>query len=244
MEKIKFSVVTPTYNRAHMVQRAIKSVQNQTTDESIEHIVVDDCSDDNTDDVMEYYKASAQRPIKYLKTEFTGDRVRARNLGMRNATGEWITWLDSDDMYVPYYFEVLHTAISRAPEYDIFNYGGINIHKSYNATLRPTFKPKIEGKGHEIFRAGDIPSGHFIFKRSLLDEIGYLPETNDCWQFAAAIKEQHPEMAKLYTGTQELGNPWGDDYALFYKLTRNHISKPLDVQLYIVWGREEKRLEL
>lgn len=233
----KFSVIIPTYNRAHMVHRALNSVMSQTIDD-FEIIVVDDCSDDNTDSVVRSYPKNL---VRYVKTPWHGDRTRARNLGMKKARGEWICWLDSDDMYVPYYLEVLSEAILRAPEARIFNFGGINVHKGYDTTLRMV----TEFQKGQVFRAGNIASGHFIFKRELIDEVGYIPEENDCWQFAATFKEKFPEVAPLYPyPTSELGNPWGDDYAYFYMLTRENQPTPLNLNLYIIWGRGDKELAL
>ena len=222
-----------------MVHKAIKSVQAQTYVGEVEHIIVDDCSQDNTDEVVDVYGAGN---LRYFKTPVHGDRTRARNIGMKEAKGEWILWLDSDDMYVPYYLEMLDMAISQAPKAEIFNFGGIRVHRHYNSTFIDVFKPKVEGKGHESFRSGDIAAGHFIFKRKLLDDVGYLPEVNNCWLFAEEAKKEFPELREMYKDQAELGNPWGDDYYMFYKLTRNHRSIPLDINLYIIWGREEKSL--
>ena len=244
MGKIKYSIITATYNRAHMVHRAIKSVQAQTYVGEFEHIIVDDCSQDNTDEVVGFYTGKSDVIVKYVKTPFHGDRTRARNLGMKEASGEWILWLDSDDLYVPQYLEMLDMAISAAPKAEIFNFGGIKVHRHYNSTLINVFTPELKGKGHESFRSGDIAAGHFIFKKKLLDEVGYLPEVNNCWLFAEEAKKEFPELRKMYEDQAELGNPWGDDYFMFYKLTRNHVSIPLDINLYIIWGREEKELKI
>ena len=244
MGKIKYSVITATYNRAHMIHRAIKSVQAQTYAEPFEHIIVDDCSQDNTDEVVDFYTDKSDVIVKYVKTPSHGDRTRARNLGMKEAQGEWILWLDSDDLYVPYYLDMLSMAISAAPEAKLFNFGGIRVHRQYNSTFINVFRPEIKGKGHESFRSGDIAAGHFIFKKELLEEVGYLPEVNNCWLFAEEAKKEFPELRKMFEGKSELGNPWGDDYFMFYKLTRKNISIPLDINLYIIWGREEKELKI
>ena len=89
----KVSVIIPTFNRAKLVQRAIKSVLNQTI-KPYEIIVVDDGSTDDTLEVLKNY------PIKVLTQKNKGVSS-ARNLGIKNATGDIIALLDSDDEWLP-----------------------------------------------------------------------------------------------------------------------------------------------
>lgn len=236
----KFSIILPTHNRANMLHRALNSVAAQTYPD-FELVIIDDYSTDKTKDLVEEY---GDERFTYIRQEERTERVVATNRGMKEATGEWLCFLDSDDMYVPYYLEMLSMAITEAPKAKIFNFGGFNVHRNYTTTLREPFRPEKKGKGHEMFRSGGIANGHFIFKRELLDEVGYLPEGMNCWLFADAFKEKFPELKPLYENQAELGNPWGQDFALAYMLTRKHYSIPLDIYLYIIWGREEKKLEI
>jgi len=239
MKAPKFSIIVPTYQRVKMLPRALNSLRYQNFDD-FEVIIVDDGSTDGTED---YIKACNEKRFKYIKQD-RGERVVATNRGMKEATGEWLCFLDSDDIWVPYYLELLSKAISEAPEAEIFNFGGLNVHRNYDTSLRAPYRPKRTGKGHEVFRSGHIANGHFIFKRKLLDEVGFLPEAKNCWLFAEAFKIKFPEIRPLYAKTAELGNPWGQDYALFYMLTRKHYSIPLNLYLYTIWGREEKKLNV
>jgi hypothetical protein len=90
------SVVIPTYNRAEKVRRAIESVLAQTV-RNLEIIVVDDGSSDETALVLE--RAFGNR-IGYFAQPNQGASV-ARNRGIEEATGEWIAFLDSDDLWEP-----------------------------------------------------------------------------------------------------------------------------------------------
>ena len=91
------SVVIPTHNRAHLLWRAIRSVQRQTFPD-LEIIVVDDCSSDNTSEVMRTLDA---RQTKYIRhTERRGGSA-ARNTGIETAKGEYIAFLDDDDEWLP-----------------------------------------------------------------------------------------------------------------------------------------------
>lgn len=87
------------YNRSKVVGRALSSVKNQTY-RNIEHIIVDDGSTDNIDDVVLPYLKNADYPVLYLKKENGGVHT-ARNLAIKHARGEYILFLDSDDEFIP-----------------------------------------------------------------------------------------------------------------------------------------------
>ena len=90
------SVIIPTYNRAHLVGRAIHSVLNQTY-QDFELIVVDDGSTDNTEEVV---KSFNNERIKYIKHEKNKGGSAARNTGIKDSKGEYIAFLDSDDEWL------------------------------------------------------------------------------------------------------------------------------------------------
>lgn len=92
----KVSVVIPTYDRAAKVQRAIESVLSQTM-RDLEVVVVDDGSSDNTAEVL---SGKFGDRIRYYAQTNQGVSV-ARNRGVTEARGEWIAFLDSDDLWEP-----------------------------------------------------------------------------------------------------------------------------------------------
>jgi glycosyltransferase involved in cell wall biosynthesis len=95
-----FTIVIPTYNRAHLISKAIDSVITQTF-ENWELIIVDDGSTDNTKELILGYQKKDLR-IKYIYQE-NAERSAARNNGIENAKGEFICFLDSDDYFLPNY---------------------------------------------------------------------------------------------------------------------------------------------
>lgn len=106
------SVVIPTYKRATLVPRAIRSVLNQTY-RHLEVLVVDDCSPDDTGSVVQ---AIADDRIRYLRHETNkGLASAARNTGIRAATGEFIAFLDDDDEWRP---DKLEKQIPAMKDYD------------------------------------------------------------------------------------------------------------------------------
>ena len=89
------SVIIPTYNRSHTIEKSLDSVFNQTYIVN-EIIVVDDCSTDNTIDILNLYKDQ----ITVLQTEINLGAQIARNIGINAAKSDWIAFLDSDDEWL------------------------------------------------------------------------------------------------------------------------------------------------
>ncbi len=97
------SIITPSYNTASYIASTIESVLNQTY-VNWEMIIVDDCSTDNTDDVVAMYLHDKR--IKYLKNKKNSGAAVARNYALREAKGKWIAFLDSDDIWLPQKLEI------------------------------------------------------------------------------------------------------------------------------------------
>ncbi|MDY0362369.1 MAG: glycosyltransferase family 2 protein [Desulforegulaceae bacterium] len=97
------SVIIPVYNRAWCITEAVKSVLQQTY-KNFELIVVDDGSDDATGQILENYKDNHEN-IKVLFQKNKGVSA-ARNLGIKNSNGDFIAFLDSDDLWEPQKLEV------------------------------------------------------------------------------------------------------------------------------------------
>ena len=90
------SIIMPSYNTADFIEETISSVLVQTY-ENWELIIVDDCSTDNTDEIIAPYLADVR--IKYIKNEKNSGAAVSRNRALREAKGKWIAFLDSDDLW-------------------------------------------------------------------------------------------------------------------------------------------------
>src|SRR5437764_8362427 len=90
------SVVVPSYNRADLIGKTLRSLQQQEYDQ-YEIIVIDDGSTDNTEEVV---KAIGDQRISYIK-KGNAERAAARNFGARIAKGEYVNFFDSDDLALP-----------------------------------------------------------------------------------------------------------------------------------------------
>lgn len=91
------SVIMPSYNTGKYIGKSIESVINQTYS-NWELIIVDDCSDDDTEEVVSVFK---DERIKYFKNAFNSGAAISRNRALREAKGRWIAFLDSDDIWKP-----------------------------------------------------------------------------------------------------------------------------------------------
>lgn len=92
------SIIMPSYNTTKYIGESIESVQRQTY-QNWELLIVDDCSPDNTDEVVKPYLSDER--IKYFKNEKNSGAAVSRNRALREAKGKWIAFLDSDDLWMP-----------------------------------------------------------------------------------------------------------------------------------------------
>lgn len=109
------SVIIPTYNRAHVLERALTSVFKQTK-AAYEIIVIDDGSTDKTQALLGRF--SGQIVVIYQENRGVS---AARNRGIEKAMGDWIAFLDSDDAWLPNRLEVQCTAIKLFPQSHIIH---------------------------------------------------------------------------------------------------------------------------
>jgi len=105
------SVIIPTYNRRELLKRAIQSVLNQTFSK-YSLTIIDDGSTDQTDKILKEFKGNK---IHYFRQEHKGVSA-ARNLGIKEARGEFIAFLDSDDAWHPKKLEVQLEFFRKHPE--------------------------------------------------------------------------------------------------------------------------------
>jgi glycosyltransferase involved in cell wall biosynthesis len=117
MKSPVFSIITPSYNRAKILPRAIQSVISQKF-EDWELLIIDDGSIDNTKDIVQDF---IDPRIHYIY-QSNRERGAARNNGIRHAKGEYICFLDSDDYYLENHLSVMHSEIENSNNVKAFYY--------------------------------------------------------------------------------------------------------------------------
>ncbi len=113
-----FSVITPVYNREEIVVETILSVLKQS-DGDFEYILVNDASADNSLDVLHAFSKQDSR-IRVIDLEENSGRCFARNKGLQEARGNWICYLDSDDIFYENHLSTMRASINLKPEIRVF----------------------------------------------------------------------------------------------------------------------------
>ena len=142
--KMLFSIIMPTYNRSELISKAIESVINQSY-EKWELIIIDDGSTDNTYDIVNKFISSENR-IKYFFQK-NQERSAARNNGIRNSNGNWICFLDSDDIFHKTHLEKFSEEIKKTKFSKGLYISGLSINKFSKAKE----KYDISGKNNLEF---------------------------------------------------------------------------------------------
>lgn len=108
------TIITPTYNRAHLIRKAINSILEQTY-KNWEYVIIDDASTDNTEEIV---RSFADPRINFIKCKKNRGNAVARNIGVDAAKGEFIAFLDSDDEYFPNYLEEAYAKLINSSKAD------------------------------------------------------------------------------------------------------------------------------
>lgn len=178
MSKEKVSIVLPTYNREHLLKDAVESIQKQTY-LCWELIIVDDGSTDNTLHVVNQLQEQDSR-IFYYKTPGNRGACAARNLGVEKATGSYIAFQDSDDVWLEHKLEK-QLAFLKEQEADV--------------VFCPILVQKKENEPAQIFPDNE-KEGEQTYEHLLLRSIGSTQTffgKKECF-LACPFDEQMPRM--------------------------------------------------
>lgn len=177
----KVTIILPTYNRAHLVSRAVTSVLNQTY-QDFELIIVDDCSIDNTEEIIENFCKQDQRVICIKHSRNKGGNA-ARNTGIKAARAEYIAFQDSDDEWLPGKLEKQVELLENMSRDE----AGV----VYTAFWRIEGKDKTYNPGNIKNKEGNIQAellkGNFITTPSVLIK-------KECFEKAGLFDEDFPRL--------------------------------------------------
>ena len=189
---IFFSVIIPTYNRAHLITETVDTVLQQSYPH-FEIIIVDDGSTDNTRQVMEN-KYGHEARVKYFYKQ-NEERGVARNFGLKQASGDYAVFFDSDDWMKRHYLDSLKSIIEKQPgifllaaSYDYNNTGKTETH--------PELDKLPEGwYTRDLFLKGNILACNYCIR---IKEGSYIPfpeekelATMEDWLFLLSNLETH-----------------------------------------------------
>ena len=136
------SVIILAYNQANCFHKALRSVQNQSL-KNIEIIVIDDCSLDNTTEVMEKYMKEDNR-IKYIKNQSNKGKIASRSEGVKIAKGNYVLLIDGDDSLI--HKNILYNSFTIAKIANLDNLFFHDIKNIKNYNNRIIFQPELTFK--------------------------------------------------------------------------------------------------
>ncbi len=178
------SVVMPTYNYAQFIGEAIRSLQSQTY-QNWECLIVDDGSTDATPDVVaELVRHDAR--VKSFRQQ-NQRQAAAKNLGLQNARGKYVLFLDADDLVEPRKLESQVDYLENHSEVDIV-YGGVRyftaagVDESLHSVDEDNlpWMPEISGQGREmiavLLRKNTMVINAALVRRAVIDEVGSFDE--------------------------------------------------------------------
>ena len=184
---MKFSVIIPAYNAASFIKKSISSVLNQTLGD-FEILVVDDGS---VDDTKEIIKTIEDNRVHYIYQR-NGGVSSARNTGICNAKGEYVCFLDADDLWKPNHLKVIFDLVNKYPDASVYVTGyEILLHDENSISkVCPSVDNdlQINNMFEHIFKYGYfIHTNSISCKKSAFDTVGLFEigakngEDDDMW---------------------------------------------------------------
>jgi glycosyltransferase involved in cell wall biosynthesis len=175
--EIGFSIIIPTYNRAANLKILLDSFLNHHYS-NFELIICDDGSIDNTNQIIESYKSRLN--IKYFFNPNWGGPARPRNIGINNASHEWICFLDSDDIWHENKLEECNKVISINQDIDIiFHKMKIISNKFNNSQIIGKYIPDNELYNNFkklLYNGNKIALSSIVVKKKHLTRVGHFSE--------------------------------------------------------------------
>lgn len=175
----KVSVVLPVYNGERRVAKAIESVLSQTY-ENLELIIVNDCSTDNTIEVLRDYE-NRDRRVKVFENESNQKLPRTLNNGFTHVTGEYLTWTSDDNAFKPEAIEIMVRYLDEHTDIDMVyaDFDVVNLDGTFRETKR-LFEP-------DELRFCNAVGACFLYKKELGEKAGiydpdlFLAEDYEYW---------------------------------------------------------------
>lgn len=253
----KISIITPSYNQGEYLERTIKSILNQNYD-NLEYIIIDGGSTDASVEIIKKYN----KHLAYWVSEKDKGQSQAINKGFQKASGDIITWINSDD-------QLLHNALFKVADYFEKNDDIALIHGRtilYNDKSRQIRGANAKDLDCRYLAGMPFPQPSSFFKREIIDNHGLLDESLHFgmdYDLLCKIALNHKILkvddifsnyllhntSKSVVGQIEFANDWAKVFSKVLRSipeTRNIIEEMKELNLYykdITKYKTEKTLD-
>jgi len=166
-----FSVIIPTYNRSHLILDTLESVKKQNfTDYEV--IIIDDGSVDDTKSVVENFIDNNQLKNWYYYYKKNDERGAARNYGIKKATGKWITFLDSDDLFYQNHLSLASIYTSKNLDAKVFHCA-YEFRNQNNELTKKVVYPKNGDLNDAVLKGNLFSCFGMFLKSDILNELKF-----------------------------------------------------------------------
>jgi glycosyltransferase involved in cell wall biosynthesis len=178
MKSCPVSVIIPTYNRSHLLRRAVLSVLSQTVQCS-ELIIVDDGSTDETQALLNELSRSAKLPFRVYYQQNRGPAA-ARNVGVRKATFPFIAFLDSDDHWHKQKIEIQYKCLVGNSDFQISHTREKWLRRGLHLNQKKKHIPQHGNIFNHCLQLCGVGMSTVMMEKSLFDQVGTFDDSLQC----------------------------------------------------------------
>ena len=203
----KTSIIIPCYNCSNTIYKTLQSLDNQSN-KQFEVIIIDDGSTDNTHEIIESWIEKTKCKTKYIRTLNMGVSI-ARNKGLSVASGEFILFLDSDDVYHSEFVSILVNQMETKEIDTAFCSYTNNLVELHNTDInKDKFESLTNSTLMNYYLTNEIPCGmwSFIYRRKIIvnndlyftEGAKYGEDTEFLWKYLSFCKKAVASKKRLY----------------------------------------------
>lgn len=196
-DKPFFSVIIPTFNRADLIETTLNTVFNQSF-KDYEIIVVDNCSTDNTKEILT--PLVKQQKIVFIQHDKNYERAKSRNTGMRHARGEYVTFLDSDDLMYEHNLSDAYQFSTVNPTIKLFH----NLYELVDSRHEPIYQyefPKLRNVVRQISIGNFLSCIGVFLQKDIYEAFSFNEDASitgsEDWDFWLRIIGRHPQIGRI-----------------------------------------------